>query len=79
MTIITGVLCALAVGVGRLGLRVAWLVGALLALGLSVAFAGSSADALIGALAALVSVGLALLNRHIERRHEDVHGDDQDY
>ena len=79
MTIITGVLCALAVGVGLLGLRVAWLVGALLALGLSVVLSGSSADELIAALAALITVGLALLNRYIERRHEDVHGDDQDY
>lgn len=79
MTITTGALCALAIVVGLLGLRVAWLVGALFAVAVSVVWSGSPVAALVGALSALAAVGLALLNNYLDRRHDEVHGDDQDY
>lgn len=79
MTFVTAALCALAIGVGLLGLRAARLITALALLGIAVAWSGSQADAVGGALACFAAVGLWLLSNHLERRHEEVHGDDQDY
>ncbi len=79
MTFITAALCALAVGVGLLGLRAAWLIVALALLGIAVAWSGSQADVIGGVLACFAALGLWLLAKYWESKHEEVHGDDQDF